>query len=127
MKDYNEYTVSEFVLDDSFRRWVLKNSPSERSFWEKWQLDHPHQHENISKAREFVLKMHRSHELLSDDELKEALNQLSEARNRENVFVKPLLNRISRLDESEATAPPSPSRVGIRSHSRTIDSTRSSI
>lgn len=95
MKDYNEYTVSEFVLDDSFRRWVLKNSPSERSFWEKWQLDHPNQHENISKAREFVLKMHRSHELLSDDELKEALNQLSEARNRENVFVKPLLNRIS--------------------------------
>ncbi|MCA0229246.1 MAG: FecR domain-containing protein [Bacteroidetes bacterium] len=95
MKDYNEYTVSEFVLDDSFRRWVLKNSPSESSFWEKWQLDHPNQHENISKAREFVLKMHRSHELLSDDELKEALNQLSEARNRENVFVKPLLNRIS--------------------------------
>jgi transmembrane sensor len=95
MKDYNEYTVSEFVLDDSFRRWVLKNSPSESSFWEKWQQEHPHQHENVSEARAFILKMQRSHELLSDTELKEALNQLSEARNRKNIFVKPLLKRIS--------------------------------
>ncbi|AYQ32225.1 FecR family protein [Runella sp. SP2] len=95
MKDYKEYTVTEFVLDDSFRRWVLKNLPTDSSFWEKWVLENPSKNESVTQARAFILKMNQTHELLSENELKQAISNLSEARNREEVFVKPLLNRIS--------------------------------
>lgn len=95
MKDYKAYTVTEFILDDSFRRWVLKNLPTESSFWEKWVLENPSKNESVTQARAFILKMNQTHELLSENELKQAISSLSEARNREEVFVKPLLNRIS--------------------------------
>ncbi|MFN8348678.1 MAG: FecR domain-containing protein [Spirosomataceae bacterium] len=46
--------------------------------------------------------MQQSHESLTDEELKQAITRLSEARNREKVFVKPLLNRISRWRQAAA-------------------------
>lgn len=55
MKNYNEYTVEDFVQDPSFRQWVLDNTPDSKAFWEPWVLQYPEQKENIDLAKSMIL------------------------------------------------------------------------
>lgn len=102
MKDYTNYTTSDFILDDSFRRWVLKNSPNENAFWGEWIKANPGQYENVTIARQFVQNMHQAHELLTEEEIQHELSRLSEARLPKEVVVVSLLNRISRFKQAIA-------------------------
>lgn len=95
MKDYTNYTSSDFILDDSFRRWVLKNTRDESAFWSEWIKANPHQSENVAIARQFVQNMHQAHELLTEEEIQHEISRLSEAREAKVIAFTPLPNRIS--------------------------------
>ncbi|RDB03879.1 FecR family protein [Runella aurantiaca] len=95
MKDYTNYTTSDFILDDSFRRWVLKNTPTDHDFWVEWIKQNPGQAENVTIAQQFIHSMHQAHELVTEDEIKIELNRLSEARSPKEITFIPLLNRIT--------------------------------
>lgn len=55
MKNYNEYTVEDFVQDPSFRQWVLDHTPDSKAFWESWVLQNPEQKETINLAKSMIL------------------------------------------------------------------------
>ncbi|MCG8323414.1 MAG: DUF4974 domain-containing protein [Cytophagales bacterium] len=54
---YEKYQVEDFVLDRSFREWVLGADGESAAFWERWISDHPHKRKLIVEAREIVLSV----------------------------------------------------------------------
>ena len=41
MKDYLDYTFSDFIEDENFREWVLQPSEKSQIFWEEFIKTHP--------------------------------------------------------------------------------------
>ncbi|MBO0950852.1 FecR family protein [Fibrella forsythiae] len=68
MPDYTTYTFEELVLDDQFRRWVLKNAPTDQAFWTEWLQRNPDKVDLVLAARQFVSQMQQAQEELSDEE-----------------------------------------------------------
>lgn len=48
--DYKNHSVEDFVLDESFRNWVLYNTKESRIFWNQWLEENPHKAETLAKA-----------------------------------------------------------------------------
>jgi ferric-dicitrate binding protein FerR (iron transport regulator) len=55
MKDFN--TLDDFIDDDSFRDWVLRNDTKCGLFWRNWLLEHPDKNEVLNGARAFLLEL----------------------------------------------------------------------
>ncbi len=104
MKDYINYTITDFILDDSYRRWVLKNTTVDGAFWDELLKKYPFLASEAEAARQFILKIHQAQDNISDEEIRKELARLSESRVSEAVFVKPLLNRISIWAKAVAAA-----------------------
>lgn len=52
MKNYQEYQVDDFLLDESFYRWASHQSlPDEQRFWQQWLAQHPEKREVAEQAR----------------------------------------------------------------------------
>lgn len=51
---YDHYTVSDFVLDDSFQAFVLCTNPEAVSFWTGWVVGHPECEESVRQATELI-------------------------------------------------------------------------
>ena len=95
MSDYIHFDVKDFVLDESFCAWVIKDLEADSMFWEKFVRDHPLKAETIRLARELVEEVHKAHDDLTDEELRMELGRLSQARlEREagSVFSKPSMD-----------------------------------
>ncbi|NEU70077.1 FecR family protein [Spirosoma agri] len=69
MPDYTTYTFDDFVLDDRFQQWVLKNAPADQVFWNEWLQINPDKVDLVLAARQFVSQMQQAQEELSDEEL----------------------------------------------------------
>lgn len=80
MSDYINFGVADFILDDSFCRWVLRKSPEDTSFWESFLVDNPEKIEIIRQAQGLVMEVYGAHDYLTDDELRVELDRLSMAR-----------------------------------------------
>ncbi|MEM1216604.1 MAG: FecR domain-containing protein [Bacteroidota bacterium] len=52
---YRDYSCSDFVNDDAFRRWVKASNTDEDRFWQQVLSLYPAQAANIDEAREVVL------------------------------------------------------------------------
>ena len=48
--DYQNYTVEDFVCDESFQRYCLGNDPSAIQFWESWIKDNPEKNGTVGEA-----------------------------------------------------------------------------
>src|SRR5690554_5013484 len=55
MKSYQR--IEDFLLDRSFKDWVLKGGGSQAEFWEKWQLKHPDKVAMLLQARIILLEL----------------------------------------------------------------------
>ena len=56
--NYIEYLVEDFVLDYSFKDWVLHMKYAQNVFWELWLAQHPEKYLEIREARKIVLILH---------------------------------------------------------------------
>ena len=52
--DYNNYSVEDFISDESFQRYCLYLNDKDVRFWETWKLDHPHKLDEVEEAEFFV-------------------------------------------------------------------------
>jgi transmembrane sensor len=55
MKDYQYYTVNDFVDDAHFRNYVLQKDATDRAFWAQWIAENAHKKELIAEAEKLVL------------------------------------------------------------------------
>ncbi|MCX6217365.1 FecR family protein [Spirosoma sp.] len=52
MKNYQDYQLTDFLLDESFNRWARReSSPEEGAFWQNWLSQYPDKREVVEQAR----------------------------------------------------------------------------
>lgn len=54
MKDYQNFSIDDFVVDDTFCQWVINPDEGSNLFWNTWIKDHPAQQQVIFEARIIV-------------------------------------------------------------------------
>lgn len=64
--DYNQYSINDFVLDESFRRWVFHPDEQTMSFWHTFMLRNPDQQAVIKEASHILLHLRVRRDDLTD-------------------------------------------------------------
>ncbi|HEV7350332.1 FecR family protein [Telluribacter sp.] len=77
MKNYENYTVEDFVLDDEFRDWIQGSSHLE-SFWLSFVQNHPEKKQEIRKAEQLIRATAVAPERLSEKEVREEVHRFIE-------------------------------------------------
>lgn len=69
--NYTNYEVEDFLHDDFFIDWVLKNQPAHQAFWEQWFIENPDRRKVVDQARTIILsiKINPLQEGLTDAEI----------------------------------------------------------
>jgi ferric-dicitrate binding protein FerR (iron transport regulator) len=57
-KDYSEFELEDFLLDDAFVQWARTPTPDGDVFWETWRHRHPGRWQVLEEARELVRGLH---------------------------------------------------------------------
>ncbi len=74
MQNRNKYTqVDDFLNDDSFRQWILKNKNA--SNWEQWTVENPERAKLVEEARIWLLALKVDSAQLSEPTLSTALEK----------------------------------------------------
>lgn len=77
MKKRAEYTVLDFLKDDSFLRSVLLETDEDVAFWEDYILENPEKEQDMEAARQLLLSMSFDKEVYSEQEKLELLDQIN--------------------------------------------------
>ncbi|GAB3791776.1 hypothetical protein GCM10028819_00770 [Spirosoma humi] len=64
--DYSQYSLHDFVLDESFRQWVFEPDEQRMSFWHGVMLRHPEQQALIDEATSLLLHLHVRYDDLTE-------------------------------------------------------------
>ena len=54
MKNYKNFSVNDFALDEYFQNWVFNPDENSNTFWKSWQLAHPKKTSEIEEARDLL-------------------------------------------------------------------------
>lgn len=54
MKDFRLFEITDFVMDEDFIRWVLKDCQADTDFWNNWLNQNPDKHLIIAEARQIL-------------------------------------------------------------------------
>ncbi|HLT08811.1 MAG TPA: FecR domain-containing protein [Cyclobacteriaceae bacterium] len=57
--DISNWTVEDFVIDETFVDWVISPRPDNQRYWQGLLERHPHQRKSAEQAREILLRMER--------------------------------------------------------------------
>jgi hypothetical protein len=60
--DLINYSVKDFVLNESFQKWILESDEEAKAYWEGWVNAHPNMTELIREARSTILFMKEANE-----------------------------------------------------------------
>jgi transmembrane sensor len=64
--NYVQFTTRDFVLDESFRRWILQPDEASMSFWHTFMLRHPVQQANVDEAATLLLHLRTNYDDLTE-------------------------------------------------------------
>lgn len=78
MKNHKRYLVEDFVLDDSFRNWVLNQDPEEEAYWKSWKDRHPEYWHLMEEAREMVRGLQHQPAEVSQEEIEEGFLEIAD-------------------------------------------------
>lgn len=93
LPDYSQYSINEFVLDESFRQWVLQPDEESMTFWHNFMLKHPEKQAMIDEAASLLLHLNvRFHDLTdaSQERIWQVLDQTFDEKLAEKSVVRPL-------------------------------------
>ena len=60
--DLSNYVVKDFVLNESFQKWILQPDDEVEFFWMSWLSDHPEKYNIIIEAKLFIQNINASME-----------------------------------------------------------------
>ncbi|WP_162340748.1 FecR family protein [Cyclobacterium salsum] len=111
--EISNYTTEDFVLDPSFRKWVMQPNAASNLFWEDLLTKNPSKYKAAKEARKIILKLNTKNQpKLSDAEISGMWNdmdtRMSEApregiRSREEKVIP--LHSLSTLERAVPNAP----------------------
>ena len=79
MQDYRNIQPEELAVDQSFRLWKLSNDPTAGKFWTNWLSENPDKQDLIDKASHLLDTVFEAFDGISDDEVTNEINRLSDA------------------------------------------------
>jgi ferric-dicitrate binding protein FerR (iron transport regulator) len=74
--EYTHYIVEDFVLDESFKNWVLKKDQKDEVFWEQWVQEHPEMRSKVEEARDIILSMQVVQAKVSEEEIEDQFREV---------------------------------------------------
>ena len=69
-RDYAQYTLTEFLEDDSFIQWVIDGDAKNNSFWEAFLASHPEKEQIIQEASS-IIRVYRKQTTFTNEEHRE--------------------------------------------------------
>ena len=75
---YTHYQIEDFLMDDSFRRWVLQKSPQDETFWKAWLEAHPQMRAKVEQARTLLLELRDEEAQVSREEIDHQFSEIAE-------------------------------------------------
>ncbi len=79
MPDYRNLSPEELAANESFRRWILFDSPQDRLFWKEWSAMNPDRIRVIESAARLLEMTEGAFNHIDDDEIYHELERLSVA------------------------------------------------
>jgi hypothetical protein len=70
--DLENYSVKDFILNESFQKWILEEDEEANIFWEEFQNAHPNKAELICEAKSAILSLSKA----NDQQLAPERNQV---------------------------------------------------
>lgn len=71
-RDYAQYTLTDFLEDDSFIQWTIDADAKSASFWQAFLLSHPEKEQVIREASS-IIRVYRKQVTFANEEHREAL------------------------------------------------------
>ena len=53
--DFENFSTSDFIKDESFQQWVFSPEEQNRAFWKAFLEEHPHKTDEVNEARQFLM------------------------------------------------------------------------
>ncbi|GAB2553646.1 FecR family protein [Spirosoma aerophilum] len=93
LPDYSQYSINEFVLDESFRQWVLQPDEQSMTFWHRFMLKHPEKQASIDEAASLLLHLNVRFDDLthaSQERIWQVLDRAFDETQTEPASIRPL-------------------------------------
>ena len=78
-KPGENYTIEDFIMDESFVNYHLRSNKADELFWKEWIEAHPEKKELVKKAKELIGTLSIT---LSEEEYQEELSKITAAINK---------------------------------------------
>ena len=78
--NYVDYSVKDFILDESFQKWVLQPDEDTRAFWEPWLKLHPEKQATVDEAKNFIKSLGFREEFPTQQDFSEVWENIEEAK-----------------------------------------------
>lgn len=78
-KNIAQYDTEDFVIEDSFRSWVLEPNSPHQFFWDKYQAQHPQQQSEILDAKHLVILLNSLQQETPDQKMADDMWQRIQA------------------------------------------------
>jgi ferric-dicitrate binding protein FerR (iron transport regulator) len=75
---YTHYQIEDFMMDESFRKWILHKSPEDEAFWKAWLEAHPQMRGKIEQARALLLELKDKEAQVSQEEIDLQFSEIAE-------------------------------------------------
>src|SRR5215217_7278645 len=102
MKNYDKYDLEDFLLDESFRLWVIQNDRDGGNFWTKIEAQYPGKKLIMQQARGLLLTWNQTHSGLSEEDLELQVNRI--LTSTETQVTKPFSYKFTRTWVSVAAS-----------------------
>lgn len=87
--NYSNYTVEDFVTDESFIQWVKNPGDASNAFWSAWLSQNPAKVPLITEAKQIVLMLHFKETHAPEGKFLEIWERISEADSAKVVDISP--------------------------------------
>jgi transmembrane sensor len=77
---YEHFSAEDFLLDETFKKWLLDPDPVTIYFWEHWLKQHPEKRDVVEEAKEILRHIHFKDYSLSADESQHMWKEIMNGR-----------------------------------------------
>lgn len=102
--NYESFSISDFLADPFFRKWVLHNDPAAEAFWSDWMRLHPGKTEEVNEARALLYTLREKAGFPDDDEIERRVADTISRLDRHAPVEKPRINSMRTLYYSISAA-----------------------
>ncbi|WP_215233458.1 FecR family protein [Dyadobacter linearis] len=90
MKNYKDYNLEDFLLDDSFRLWITRQDGSTSDLWERIAREYPDKKVIMQQAGDLIRSWKAHSAGVSDSELEEQVQRILETTTSKQPEQKPV-------------------------------------